>query len=283
MDWVKAINEAISYMESNLTEELSLADIADSAKISEYHFQRAFSVITGMTPTEYVRKRRLSQAGIDLSKGNCQVLDVALKYGYDSPESFSKAFSRFHGITPTQAKNREKLKRFNRCTVRIVIEESKDMDYRIENWEAMNLILYTKEYNVEDSEQAIISLWKEYYEDEERRKVHSRIAVCRHSKKSGNRAEYGIGCETSEIDEIPVGFQMIHVPCYTWAIFKCIGPTTVSLKEMWKRIYTEWLPSSEYELISDYYDYYLERLPEGDVNSQDYVCEICIPVKKIDK
>ena len=81
MDWVKAINEAISYMESNLTEEISLADIADSAKISEYHFQRAFSVITGMTPTEYVRKRRLSQAGIDLSKGNCQVLDVALSMG----------------------------------------------------------------------------------------------------------------------------------------------------------------------------------------------------------
>ena len=105
MNWVESINNAISYMEDHLSEEITLNDIAEAVHISAFHFQKAFTIITDMSPAEYLRKRRLSQAGIELSNGNCQVIDVALKYGYDSPESFSKAFSRFHGVTPMQVKS----------------------------------------------------------------------------------------------------------------------------------------------------------------------------------
>ena len=105
MDWVKTINAAITYMEEHLTEEIRLNDIAERVSISPFHFQRAFSVIVGMTPAEYMRARRLSQAGAELAHGECQVIDAALKYGYDSQESFAKAFSRYHGISPVQAKN----------------------------------------------------------------------------------------------------------------------------------------------------------------------------------
>lgn len=95
MEWTNAINNAINYMEDHLTDDISLSDIAQSVHISRFHFQRAFHIMTGMTPSDYMRKRRLSIAGSVLSKGNAKVIDIALKYGYDSPESFSKVFRGF--------------------------------------------------------------------------------------------------------------------------------------------------------------------------------------------
>ena len=104
MNWIKTINDAIGYMENHLTEEITLADIAKHVNLSAFHFQRAFSLLTDMSPAEYLRKRRLSQAGADLAGGEEKVIDVALKYCYDSPESFAKAFMRFHGVSPMQVK-----------------------------------------------------------------------------------------------------------------------------------------------------------------------------------
>ena len=104
MDWIKTINNAIGYMEEHLCDRITLSDIAKSVDLSAFHFQRAFTLLTGMTPVEYLRTRRLSLAGADLSGSNEKVIDIALKYGYDSPESFTKAFSRFHGYTPMQVK-----------------------------------------------------------------------------------------------------------------------------------------------------------------------------------
>ena len=104
MNWVKTINDAIEYMEGHLTDEITLADIAKHVNLSAFHFQRAFSLLTDMTPAEYLRKRRLSRAGADLAGGEEKVIDVAMKYCYDSPESFTKAFTRFHGISPMQVK-----------------------------------------------------------------------------------------------------------------------------------------------------------------------------------
>ena len=122
MDWVRAINHAIEYMEEHLTDDITLADIAKSVNLSAFHFQRAFSLLTEMSPAEYLRKRRLSQAGAELTEGKNKVIDVALKYGYDSPESFSKAFTRFHGVSPMQVKNGSSIRFMNRYTVRIMID-----------------------------------------------------------------------------------------------------------------------------------------------------------------
>ena len=114
MDWVRMINHAIAFMEDHLADGITLADIAKSVNLSAFHFQRAFSLLTEMSPAEYLRKRRLSQAGAELADGKSRVIDTALKYGYDSPESFTKAFTRFHGSTPAQVRNGSPIRFMNR-------------------------------------------------------------------------------------------------------------------------------------------------------------------------
>ena len=122
MDWINTINNAIEYMENHLCDEITLADIAKSVNLSPFHFQRAFSLLTDMSPAEYLRKRRLSQAGADLINKDEKVIDVALKYCYDSPESFAKAFTRFHGCSPVQVKKGSSIQYMNRYTVHLTIE-----------------------------------------------------------------------------------------------------------------------------------------------------------------
>ncbi len=104
MDWITGLQKAIDYIEDNLTERLDYDAIAGNAFVSGFHFQRMFSVMCGYTLGEYIRSRRLSLAGSELSSGDNKVIDVALKYGYDSPDSFAKAFARFHGVTPSAAR-----------------------------------------------------------------------------------------------------------------------------------------------------------------------------------
>lgn len=104
MEWIQSINQAINYVEANICEDFVIEDIAKHIYLSSFHFQRVFRLLTGMTISEYVRNRRLSLAGCEFSQKDVKVIDVAIKYGYDSPESFTKAFTRFHGITPSQAK-----------------------------------------------------------------------------------------------------------------------------------------------------------------------------------
>ena len=121
MDWIRTINRAIAYMEDHLTERIELDDVARSVNLSAFHFHRAFSMLTEMSPAEYLRKRRLSQAGADLTGGDEKVIDVALKYCYDSPESFTKAFTRFHGVSLAQVKKASPIQFMNRFTVRMTI------------------------------------------------------------------------------------------------------------------------------------------------------------------
>lgn len=275
MDWMKAINNAISYIEDHLTDEIVLNDIASKVNISPFHFQRAFTMITGMTPAEYTRARRLSRAGADLAHGGCQVIDTALKYGYDSPESFAKAFSRFHGVTPAQAKNGSPVRFMNRYAVRIVIEGDSIMEYRIEKMDAFDLVLHVETFDAGADETAIPDIWKAYYGNPDCKKLRGSIGAYA-SAEDGNRRIYGIGCMADEVTDVPEGFRLIHVPSYTWAIFKCVGPAEESFAKMWHRIYGEWLPTTEYEFLTDGY---LERLPEGDSTAPDYVGEICFPIK----
>ncbi len=275
MNWIKVINDAISYIEEHLTDEIVLNDIASKVSISPFHFHRAFAVIVGLTPSEYMRNRRLSQAGADLIRGKYQVIDVAQKYGYDSPESFTKAFTRFHGVTPAQVKSGSPVRFMNRYAVRIVIEGGSVMEYRIENWDAFDLILHVETFNASMEENAIPAIWKAYYENPDCSKLRGSIGACA-SLDEGDQRIYGIGCMADDVEKVPDGFQLIHVPAYTWVVFKCVGPATESFREMWNRIYKEWLPTSEYEFQTDGY---LERILPGESTAPDYVGEICFPVK----
>lgn len=151
MEWVQSINKAIEYMEEHLTEDIHCEDVSSYVHISSFHFQRMFNVFTGMTVGEYIRKRRLSLAGEELTRQNTKVIDVAFKYAYQSPESFAKAFAKFHGINPSQVKKGNELKFFHRLVVKISVEGGTIMDYRIEKKEAFRLLVYAKKFTEESS------------------------------------------------------------------------------------------------------------------------------------
>ncbi|MBR7079420.1 MAG: helix-turn-helix transcriptional regulator, partial [Treponema sp.] len=152
MEWIKVINDAIDFMEKNLTEKIGLLEVARSVNISAFHFHHAFTIMTGITPAEYIRNRRLTLAGLELADGSSKIIDIALKYGYETPESFTKAFSRFHGFSPMQVRKGSPLKSMNRYTVRITIDGGTIMEYKIEKWDELDLLVHAKDFHAETSD-----------------------------------------------------------------------------------------------------------------------------------
>ena len=150
------------------------------------------------------------------------------------------------------------------------------MEYRIEKWEAQDLLVHARDFHAETSGREIPAFWDEYYADEKLRKVPGYLGVCAQKKTDGDEFRYGIGCMAGDADGVPEGFELLHLPEYTWAVFTCVGPVPGAIQKMWERIYQEWLPTAEYELIPDYD---IENYLPGDPGARDYVSEICIPVK----
>ena len=148
MDWIIGIQQAIDYIEDNLTETIDYEEVAKNCYSSTYHFQRVFSILCSFTLGEYIRNRRLTLAGRELATTNVKVIDVALKYGYESPDSFAKAFQKFHGILPSQARsNGSNLKSFSRLVLKFSLEGGTTMNYRIETKPALTLLGYKKRFN----------------------------------------------------------------------------------------------------------------------------------------
>lgn len=151
------------------------------------------------------------------------------------------------------------------------------MEYKIEKWDAMNLLVHTGRFRAGTCEQEIPAFWDAYYANEALRKIPGYLGVCAQQKTDGDEFTYGIGCRASDADGIPDGFEILRLPEYTWAVFKCVGPMPKAIQEMWEKIYREWLPVADYELIPDCD---IENYLPGNPASPDYVSEICIPVKK---
>lgn len=278
MEWVKGLNEAINYIEDHLFEALTCQEIASHVHISNFHFQRCFSLLTGMTVGEYIRNRRLSLAGQELAASDEKVIDIALKYGYETPESFTKAFTRFHGVTPGQAKMKgTELKSFNRLIVKISVEGGTIMDYKIVNKDAFRVLALTKLFKTESSLSDLPKFWTEYYVHGYDKIVHATLGVCEPEKPDCEEFKYGIGCEYQDELAIPDGFEILMIPANTWAVFRCVGPMPDAMQAVLKRIYSEWLPQAEYGRLLDY-DF--EVYTEGDKQGKDYVSEIWMPVKK---
>lgn len=278
MEWIQSLNKAIDYIEENLLRNLTCEEISGQIYISSFHFQRIFSMLTGFTIGEYIRNRRLSLAGQELTVTDRKIIDISLKYGYETPESFTKAFSRFHGITPNQAKKQgASLKSFNRLIIKIKLEGGNIMDYRIVKKGAFSVLAKTKRFLAESSQQEVPKFWNEYYSSGLNKKVCGMLGICEQEKSGCSKYLYGIGCECDADAEVPDGFEKMTIPEYTWAVFTCIGTMPNAIQDMWKRIYSEWLPQAEYELIPDYD---IEMYTEGNNQAKDYVSEIWIPVKK---
>ena len=285
MDLIQNLQNAIEYMEKNILEAITYEDVAKHVHVSSYHFHRTFSLITGITANEYIRNRRLSMAGQEISISDIKVIDIALKYGYESPESFTKAFTRFHGITPNVARRAGmKLKSFNRLLIKIKLEGGTVMDYRIETRDPFKLLTKSSKFRnesiKEEGNTEIPDFWKECGVNgvfgvlQLNTENHDIYGVCAPISKESTHFDYGIGMKYLG-GNIPEGYTIWEVKPTLWAAFKCIGDTGDCIGETWERIFSEFLPSSEYTILDDT-DFELYK----DSDNSDSFCEIWIPVEK---
>ena len=238
MDWVLSIQKAIDYIEENLTEDINYEKIASLGFSSSFHFQRIFSLLCGYSLGEYIRLRRLTLAGIELSRGESKVIDVALKYGYDSPDSFAKAFFKFHGITPSQARAEgSTLKSFSPLSIKISLEGGNTMDYRIEEKDAFNVIEKVEIQTTENDEnlKSITKFWERAHADGTVDKLEDLASdkkylfgVCYENKNPKEKTfEYSIAAICDNEIEIPEGFRKNTIPKNTWfslASVLCLTP-----------------------------------------------------------
>jgi len=276
--WIAGIQNAIEYIEENLTEELNIHEIAEKACVSAFHFQRIFTVLCGFTVGEYIRNRRLSIAAEELSKADAKVIDVAMKYGYDSPDSFTRAFTKFHGISPSAAKLKgANLKSFAPLKIKLTLEGGTMLEYKIVEKQQFTVMGKVRSFNTDTSYDEIPKFWQEHMQSGENNIVCGMYGICIDS--DGKNFDYMIADNYLPWNEVPEGYVTRVIPAGTWAVFSCRGPLPKSLQDVNTRIWSEWLPNcKKYKLAGNYN---VEMYTPPTENPEDYYCEIWIPVEKI--
>lgn len=285
VSWLEAIEKSIEYIEEHITENISAEDAAECVYMSPFYFQKGFSMLCGYTVAEYIRNRRLALAGCELLADKAKVIDVALKYGYDSPDSFTKAFTRFHGISPSKVqKGNVMIKTFAPLKINISLKGGYIMNYKIVKKESFKVLGNPRRFSYETCKEEIPKFWKEHYESGKGKYVCGMFGVNIDEKMGGNDFEYLIADAYNSEKEVPEGFEVRTVPAFTWAIFSCDGPMPNTLQDVNKKIFSEWLPAlKEYEFAAGYciemYDD-VSKYPNG-TQDENYHSEIWIPVRKI--
>ncbi len=284
MDWTASIGEAIRYIEENITEDITVEDVARHVNISPFYFQRGFSFLCGYTVAEYIRNRRLALAGSDLAAGAAKVIDVGLKYGYTSPDSFTKAFVRFHGVTPSMAqKQNTMLKSFAPLKITLSLEGGYSMDYKLTKKDSFTVMGALKNFSYGEAKTAVPAFWQEHYEKGGGRYVCGMFGVNMDEDMSGSRFDYMIADLYDPIKEIPAGFVTKTIPPFTWAVFPCRGPMPGAMQDVNEKIFSQWLPAlGDYEFAAGYCIEMYEdasKYPKGTAD-ENYYSEIWIPVKK---
>ncbi|MEA4947033.1 MAG: AraC family transcriptional regulator [Oscillospiraceae bacterium] len=289
MDWITEIQRALDYTEAHLTGGVDYEAAAREACSSAFHFQRMFTMLCGFTLGDYIRMRRLALAAEDLMRTDDKVIDIAYRYGYDTPESFSRAFTRFHGVTPTQARHGGSVKSFSRLSVKLILSGGTTMDYRIEKKDAFKLICKKKQVTKPQGDTAtedISAFWNEVGADGTMDKIcrygkfetyHGVLGICFSDELADSGFPYGIGAEYNGAPLTDTGLDILEIPAYTYAVFTCRGKMPDAFKDTYKRICTEFFPQSNYEYG---HGVELEVYPSADVQNPDYSCEIWIAVKE---
>lgn len=283
MEWIINLNKAINYIEENLTHEIDLNKLAQIAGCSTFHFQRMFSYMAEIPLSEYIRRRKMTMAAFDLQNGD-KVIDVAIKYGYESPTAFNRAFQNVHGVAPSFAKsNGVSLKSFPPISFKITIKGEAEMKYKIEKKEAFRIVGVSENYhvNIEENFMKIPEFWQKTAMEGSIPKILSfmntppfgllGVSAC----MGGETFDYFIAVASN--NETPEGMKEYTVPEHTWAIFECVGALPHALQNLQKRIITEWLPTSGYEYANapD-----IEVYSNGNQQADDYKCEVWLPIIK---
>lgn len=270
MDWITGIQEAIDYIEDHITENLDYCEIAKRSFSSSYHFQRVFSLLCGYTLGEYIRLRRLTLAGADLAQGKEKVIEIAMKYGYESPDSFAKAFTKFHGISPSEARlPKARLQSFARLSIHISLKGGTTMNYRIENKPAFTLTGYKRHFtgvpgqrDAQEEDFYTSTRVDQYILEGLASIPYVRFNVIDQIDDSGY--DFYIAAELPDQlrsrlrEDCVLGaeyashFQDIHIPAGTYAVFETEPSRYPTLQHntLRQRIAQEWLPSSGYRLAN---------------------------------
>ena len=252
MEWIQKMNAAVNYIEEHILEEPDLDMLGKLAGCSAHHFQRIFTYICGITLTEYIRKRRMSLAAVDLKDEKSKVLDVAIKYGYDSPTAFNRAFQMVHKVSPSQVKSNDtSLKAFPPIVFQMSVIGFQEMNYRIENREAIRVVgkKIPLKSTLQENYQITPKFWQESAENGTIEKLANLmntdiyglmgVSVCNEK----GEWEYYIAVSTTKSSE---EFEEIVIPSSTWAVFYGEGPV-IKIQELETKIVTQWLLTSGYE------------------------------------
>jgi AraC family transcriptional regulator len=295
MEWLTGIRTAIDYIEEHLEDDISAQDVADRVFMSPFFLQRGFSLMTGYGIGEYIRNRRLYQAALELKETDERVIDIAMKYCYDTPESFAKAFSRFHGATPSQVRAGAYINVFLPLRINVNIQGGDQMDFKIAPMFPFTLIGFQKIFENETSYEEIPKYWDEICEKYANNVYAGNEPANPYEKALVDNCigEYGVciddigegkfryliaGKYTG--GEVPEGMVLYEFPRGEWAVFNCLGPLPEAMQSVNTRIFSEWLPGNpEYELSGnanvEWYD-----CINGEKNDPDYHSAIWVPVKR---
>lgn len=277
-DYYKVLNNVIEDIENNLTEKINYNKLAKIAGTSEYTLQRIFCFLTDMTLTEYIRKRRLSNAAEDLKRGEEKIIDIAIKYQYDSPISFARAFKKMHNVAPSEVRNvKTSIKSFPKIEFKQVEEYNKELTYRVIELQEQTFYGKTTGIISHKDKKAIADLWKKCKSDgtldyiiktsKGLEKYYGAVVDIyeNSTKRSERKMKYFILGK-----EYKSGFTKLVIPKATWACFKINSKEQVDILNLFDEIYMRWLPNSKYNEILAY--------PSIEIYYDNY-CEICIPVK----
>ena len=295
MEWLTCIRKTIDIIEDSLTEKISVGDIAKRVFISEFMLQRGFSVMTGYSIGEYIRCRRLYLAAVDIQRSDEKIIDIAIKYAYETPESFTKAFTRFHGATPMQVRAGARINIFLPLKINVSIIGGDKMNVKITSIPSFEVIGFAKEFLCENSFDTIPMFWDEIFP----KYSHLYLGAAPQNELeeafiANSIGEYGICIDNIGVEgklcymiagkyaggNVPEGMSLYSIKGGEWAIFDCVGPMPNAIQNTTTRIYNEWLPlNPDYEICGDamieWYDPNCD-----DTSAPDYHSAVWVPIKR---
>ncbi|RVU55454.1 AraC family transcriptional regulator [Anaerosphaera multitolerans] len=289
MDSLIYMNNAMAYIEEHLQEDIDYSQVSKIACCSEYHFRRMFSFLSGVSLSEYIRRRRLTLSALDLKNSSARIIDIAVKYGYTSADSFARAFFNMHGVLPSEARSDNvKLKAYPKITFQLSIKGGVELNYRILEKDSFNLVGFKRRVPIvfEGVNPEIVKMnelltveavkkLKEMSNVEPLGIISASTNFSEERMEEKGELDHYIGVATRNNDV--ADFDVLKIGAGTWAVFESTGPFPETLQSVWGRIYSEWLPVSGYEVVEGPEILWNEST---DTSKSDYKSEIWIPVKK---
>ncbi len=267
--WIEGIENALEYIEQNLTEKITIKEVAEKAYMSEFHFRRIFSKICGIPVGEYMRRRRLTLAAQELSGQTAKIIDVAMKYGYDSMDGFTRAFTKFHGVVPSVVRERgATIRDFPPLRISTPPVGGTMMEYKIVEKDSFTIMGRKRVFDAEDSYDKIPKFWDEHWEDGGSKIVSGMYGLC--VDFDGRYFDYYIADDYMSGKEVPDGYEIRTLPAGIWAIFPCTSDT---LQDTNTKMWIEWLPNCrEYKVSGDY---------NMEMYTSEGYCELWLPLEKV--